>query len=122
MAAKFRDLRGIDYLGTIAICLLSNSLAPTTYVNYASALRQFCIFCDNESIRPLHATPATMIRYTTWLGQLGTIAAGSLQPYFFVVNKIFRDHPLLPIAIGELLVDSRLGPDMHMHRLTTTTA
>jgi hypothetical protein len=42
-----------------------------------------------------------MERYTTWLALLGTIAAGSLQPYFSAVNKFFRDHQRQPIAVGE---------------------
>jgi hypothetical protein len=29
-----------------------------------------------------------MVRYTAWLALLGTVAAGSLQPYFSAVNKL----------------------------------
>jgi hypothetical protein len=53
-----------------------------------------------------------MVRYTTWLALLGTVAASSLQPYFFAVNKFFRDHERQPIAVGELLADARRGLEM----------
>jgi site-specific recombinase XerD len=92
MAETFQDLLGSDKLGVTAVILLSNSLAPSTYASYHSAIRQFFIFCAEENINPLHATPATMVRYTAWLAQLGTVAASSLQPYFSAVNKLFRDH------------------------------
>jgi hypothetical protein len=75
------------------------------YVSYDSALRQF-FFCTHANIAPLHATPATIVRYTAWLALLGTVAAGSLQPYFSAVSKFFRDHQRQPIAIGELLADA----------------
>jgi hypothetical protein len=34
-----------------------------------------------------------MVSYTAWLALalLGTVAATSLQPYFFAMNKFFRD-------------------------------
>jgi hypothetical protein len=63
-----------------------------------------------------------MVRYTAWLALLGTVAAGSLQPYFSAVNKLFRDHQRQPIAVGELLADARRGLEMLQHRLTPTTS
>jgi hypothetical protein len=60
----------------------------------------------------LLATPASMVRYTAWLGLLGTMAASSLQPYYSTVNKFFRDHHRLPIAVEELLADARHGLEM----------
>jgi site-specific recombinase XerD len=87
IAETFQTLLGTDRLRVTAITMLSNSLASSTYANYDSALRQFFAFCKEENISPLQATPATMLRYTAWLGMLGTLAADSLQPYFSVVNK-----------------------------------
>jgi hypothetical protein len=58
-----------------------------------------------------------MIRYTAWLGLLGIVAAGSLQPYYSVVNKFFRDHRRPPIAVGDLLADARRGLEILQHRL-----
>jgi site-specific recombinase XerD len=80
MAETFQDLLGTDKLGVTAVALLSNSLAPSTYSSYDSALRQFFTFCTHENIAPLQATPATMVHYTAWLALLGTVAASSLQP------------------------------------------
>jgi site-specific recombinase XerD len=107
MAEKFQTFLGTDIVGVTTISLLSKSLAPSTYANYDIALRQFFAFCEEENITPLQATPATMVRYTTWLGLLGTVAASSLQPYFSAVNKYFRDHQLPPIVVGDLLADAR---------------
>jgi site-specific recombinase XerD len=100
LAETFQDLLGTDKLRVTAVALLSNSLAPSTYASYDSALIQFFILCTEENIAPLQATPATMVRYTTWLAMLGTVAASSLQPYFSAVNKFFRDHQRQPIAVG----------------------
>jgi hypothetical protein len=63
-----------------------------------------------------------MVRYTAWLALLGTVAAGSLQPYFSTVNKFFRDHQRQPIAVGELLADANRGIEMLQHRLIPTTS
>jgi hypothetical protein len=102
--------------------MLSNSLAPFTYANYDSALRQFFIFCTEENIAPLHATPATRVRYTAWLALHGRVAAGSLQPYFYAVNKLFRDHRRQPIAVGELMADARRGLEMLQKRLVPSAS
>jgi hypothetical protein len=37
-----------------------------------------------------------MVRYTAWLGLLGTVAAISMQTYFSAVNKYFRGNQLPP--------------------------
>jgi hypothetical protein len=69
---------------------------------------------------PLHTTLATLVRYTTWLGVLGTVAASSMQPYFSTVNKYFRDHQLPSIAVGDLLADARRGLEMRRQRLVSS--
>jgi hypothetical protein len=56
IAETFHDLLGTDKLGVTAVALLSNSLAPSTYASYDSALRQFFLFCTKENIAPLKAT------------------------------------------------------------------
>jgi hypothetical protein len=58
-----------------------------------------------------------MLRYTAWLGLLGTVAAGSLQPYLSAFDKFFRDHQRQPIVVGELQADARRGLEMLQHRL-----
>jgi hypothetical protein len=117
MAETYPSLLGTDTLGVTAVKLLSNRLAPSTYANYDNAIRQFFAFCTEENIAPLQATPTSMIRYTAWLGLLGTVAARSLQPYYSAVNKFFHDHQRQPIAVGELLADARRGLEMLQHRL-----
>jgi hypothetical protein len=92
MYAKFRALLGIGRLGTTAINLINSSLAPSTYANYDSTLRNVFSFCAAEGLPPLIATHATMVRYTVCLGLLGTVEASSVQPYFSAVSKYFRDH------------------------------
>lgn len=121
LAETFHNLLGSDKLGATAVALLRSSLAPSTYSSYGSALRQFFIFCTEENIAPLQATPATMVRYTAWLALLGTVAASSLQPYFSAVNKFFRDHQRQPIAVGDLLADARRGFEILQHRLIPAT-
>jgi hypothetical protein len=58
-----------------------------------------------------------MVRYTARLGLLGTVAASSMQPYLSAVNKYFRDRQLPPIAVGDLLADSRRGLEMQLQRI-----
>jgi hypothetical protein len=122
LAETFQDLLGTNKLGVTAVALLNNSLAPSTYASYDSALRQFFILCTKENIAPLQATQATMFRYTAWLALLGTVAACSLQPYFSAVNKFFRDHRRQPMDVGELLADARRGLEMLQHRLVPTAS
>jgi hypothetical protein len=62
-----------------------------------------------------------MVRYTAWLALLGTVAASSLQPYFYAVNKFFRDHQRQPIAVGDLLADARCGLEILQHHLIPAT-
>ena len=103
MTDRLRNMLGTDHIGTTALHLLRNSLAPTTYANYDSGMRQFAAFCHEENIHPLHATTQSVVRYTAWLGLQGTVAAASLQLYYSAINKFFRDHQQQPIAVGELL-------------------
>eukprot|EP00873_Tetraselmis_striata_P020949 jgi/Tetstr1/441213/TSEL_029469.t1 len=50
-----------------------------------------------------------MARYVTWLGNLGTIKASSLQPYLSAVNNFFKDHSREPMALGDLVSRVRKG-------------
>jgi hypothetical protein len=96
-----------DDLGDLVLDLLTGSLAPTTYNINGTGMRRFTVFCTEEGITPLEATEADMLRFTAWLARAGTIAANSLQPYFSVINKFFRDHLKEPVALGPLLTDAR---------------
>eukprot|EP00873_Tetraselmis_striata_P037031 jgi/Tetstr1/457295/TSEL_043900.t1 len=50
-----------------------------------------------------------MARYITWLGNLGTIKASSVQPYLSAVNNFFKDHGREPMALGDLVSRVRKG-------------
>jgi hypothetical protein len=56
MTTQLRKLLGTDEVGTAALHLLSSSLAPTTYANNDSGMRQSAAFCHEEDIHPLLAT------------------------------------------------------------------
>jgi hypothetical protein len=64
MTTNLRKLLGTDHIGTTALHMLSNSLAPTTYSNYDIGMRQFAAFCHEEDIHSLHATTHSIVRYT----------------------------------------------------------
>jgi hypothetical protein len=50
MVDTFQSLLGTDTLGVTTISLLSSSLAPSTYANYDSALRNFFALCTEENL------------------------------------------------------------------------
>eukprot|EP00873_Tetraselmis_striata_P001327 jgi/Tetstr1/421591/TSEL_012535.t1 len=83
--------------------------APTTAAFYASCMKQYFRFCEEERRPALAADPETMVRYVTWLGNLGTIKASSLQPYLSAVNNFFKDHVREPMALGDLVSRVRKG-------------
>eukprot|EP00873_Tetraselmis_striata_P020127 jgi/Tetstr1/440391/TSEL_028725.t1 len=79
--------------------LLSSSLTAQTLKSYAGRLSQFAEFChDSESISPLEATTATVVRCVAWIGERGHIGAKSLQPDLSAINTFFELHNLDPIA------------------------
>jgi hypothetical protein len=117
MTILLRKLLRIDQVGTLALHLLSNSLATTSYANYDNGMRKFAAFGHEEDIHPLHATTQSVVRYTTWLGLQGTVAAASLHQYYSAINKFFRDHQQQPIALAKLLADARRGLEMQQERL-----
>jgi hypothetical protein len=45
---------GTDHIGNTTLTLLNNSLAPTTYANYDSDMRQFVASCHEEGIQTPH--------------------------------------------------------------------
>jgi hypothetical protein len=78
MRNRFGALVGTDDLSDLMLDLLTCSLAPAIYNNYSTGMRRFTIFCDKEGITPLHAIAAAMLRFTTWLARVGTVAANNL--------------------------------------------
>eukprot|EP00873_Tetraselmis_striata_P018441 jgi/Tetstr1/438705/TSEL_027254.t1 len=72
-------------------------------------MKQHFRFCEEERRPALAADPGTMTRYVTWLGNLGTIKASSLQPYLSAVNIFFKDHGREPMALGDQVRRVRKG-------------
>eukprot|EP00873_Tetraselmis_striata_P019581 jgi/Tetstr1/439845/TSEL_028256.t1 len=90
--------------------LLSAAWAPATAASYASCMKQYFRFCEEEERPALAAAdPGIMARYVTWLGNLGTIKTSSLQPYLSAVNNFFKDHGREPMALGDLVSRVRKG-------------
>eukprot|EP00873_Tetraselmis_striata_P004983 jgi/Tetstr1/425247/TSEL_015702.t1 len=110
---------GSDELGQRTLDLLSRSLSAQTLKSYAGRLSQFAEFChDSESISPLEATNATVVRYVAWIGERGHIAAKSLQPCLSAINTFFELHNLDPIAKDSLhLTSARRGLMLRQRRL-----
>jgi hypothetical protein len=92
MATKLKTLLGTDLLWTIALGLLSSSLAPATYPNYDNTVCHFFAFCHDDTVHPLQATLPTMGHYIAWLGLQGTVATKSLQPYYSAVNMFYQEY------------------------------
>eukprot|EP00873_Tetraselmis_striata_P002459 jgi/Tetstr1/422723/TSEL_013520.t1 len=104
-----RDGRGSDTLGVQTLELLSAAWAPATPASYANCMKQYFRFCEEERRPAQAADPGTMARYVTWLGNLGTIKASSLQPYMSAVNNFLKDHGREPMAMGDLVSRVRKG-------------
>eukprot|EP00873_Tetraselmis_striata_P014414 jgi/Tetstr1/434678/TSEL_002506.t2 len=68
-----KDAFRSDELGQRTLDLLSSSLTAQTLKSYAGRLSQFAEFChDSESINPLEATTATVVRYVAWIVDVAT--------------------------------------------------
>jgi hypothetical protein len=50
-----------------------------------------------------------MARFAAYLGNLGTIKGGGLQPYLSAVNNFYKDHGREPVALGDLVARVRKG-------------
>ena len=85
------------------------ALQPKTYKNYGSALTGVIEFCRETSVDPLEVTPVEIARYIAWLGERGTMAEGSLQPYLSVINRFLGDHARPPMALGPMITSVRKG-------------
>jgi hypothetical protein len=92
--------------------------------NYSSNLGSYFKFCGELLLDPLTASPIDIARYVVWLGQRGTSAADSLQPYLLAINRLLQDHALLPVALGPLvtgvcngLKNCQENTKPHPHRL-----
>ena len=100
---------GEDEIGRIATSLFQSALTTRTRENYSSNLASFYTFCDTSLLDPLAVGPIDIARYVAWLGQRGTVAAESLQPYLSAINRLLLDHALPPVALGPLVTGARKG-------------
>jgi len=78
---------GNDDLEKAATTLFQAATTKRTDQNYSSNMRSFFEFCNVSFIEPQDATPIDIARYMAWLGERGTVAASSLQPYLSSINK-----------------------------------
>ena len=100
---------GNDELGRAATSLFQAATTEGTDKNYSSNLKSFFEFCNVSLLEPQGVTPIDIARYIVWLGQRGTVAAASLQPYLSAINKYLLDHALPPVALGPLVSGVRKG-------------
>ena len=109
MKAALSSMLGEDSLGQQALSLVAGSLAATTVGTYGSAFQRFLSFCSQVGLDPLDTCEADVVRYLAWLGQEGTVAAASLQPYLSAINRFLGDHGQEPVALGPLVARARQG-------------
>jgi len=107
--AALSSVFGEDELGRIATSLFQSSLSAGTKENYSSNLAGFFRFCEESLLDPLSVGPIDIARYIAWMGQRGTVAAGSLQPYLSAINRLLQDHARPPVAVGPLVTGVRRG-------------
>lgn len=109
MRPYMQRMLGSDALGAKTLELLTAAWAETTADTYASCIRKYFQFCDEQRIPPLSGNVATMARYVTWIGEQGTIKAKGLQPYLTAVNNFYSDHGMEPVALGQFLGKVQAG-------------
>ena len=107
--AAMNTVFGDDELGRAATILFQSATTEGTDRNYSSNLKSFFQFCACSLLEPQGVTPIDIARYIAWLGQEGTVAAASLQPYLSSINKYLLDHALPPVALGPLVSGVRKG-------------
>jgi hypothetical protein len=126
MTARLFLTLGTDNLGHAAVTLLIKSLAPATYGNYESGLRNFLLFCAKDDLHPLRAITRSIVRYTVSLWLHGMVAAEFLLSYYSSINKSFRGHqfqtspsaaifPTRAAASASYILDSPLSTPPSQH-------
>lgn len=100
---------GDDELGRRTVLLMQHALEAGTYSNYESNLRHFWDFCAEFGLSPLDVTPVLIARYVAWIGNKGTVASTSLQPYLSAINRLLQDHGREPVALGPVVTAVRRG-------------
>lgn len=109
MQTHLGRILGRDSIGTAAMTLVQSSLSQSSYATYSTGLKRFLEFCSREGTDPLTAGTGTVVRYIAYLGQQGTVAAGSLQPYLSAINRWRQDLGAPAVAMGPLVTAARKG-------------
>ena len=89
--------------------MFQSATTKGTDQNYTSNFKSFFEFYAISLLDPQKVSPVDITRYITWLGKRGTVAATSMQPYLFSINKFLQDHALPPVALGPLVSGVRKG-------------
>ena len=79
---------------------MERALGDTTREHYSRLWQDFVDYCTEEGVESLPAERATIVCYCGHLAELGTWAAGSLQPIFSAINGAHRDVGIEPPAVG----------------------
>jgi hypothetical protein len=108
-SSALQSVFGDDALGAKALALFQSALQPKTYINYGSNMTSFFTYCEENAIPYLEVTTIDIARYIAWMGERGTVAADSLQPYLSAINKFLLDHGKPPVALGAMVTGVRLG-------------
>jgi hypothetical protein len=90
-----------DVMGAQTLSLLTTTWASNSSATYGNTIKGYFAFCEDQPLVPFAGNPATMARSVTWLSNIGTIKASSLQPYPSTVNN--KDHGQDPVALVDLI-------------------
>jgi hypothetical protein len=70
---------GHGVMGAQTMSLLTKAWATSTSATHGISIQRYSEFCEEQQLVHLHdGNPATMARFVTCLGNLGTIKASSL--------------------------------------------
>ena len=97
-----KHIFGDDGLGAQALAIFQSALQPGTLKNYDSNMSEFLEFCELYAIALLAVSPVDIACYISWLGERGTVAATSMQPYPAAINNLLQDHARTSVALGPL--------------------
>jgi hypothetical protein len=100
---------GTDDIGVRALALYQSSLQPRTCRIYGLNMTGFFRFCKESAIKPLDITNADIAWYLSWMAEQEKVAADSIQPCIYAINKFLLDHGKPPVALGPLIDSVRKG-------------
>lgn len=103
-----------------AVQLLQSGVGDTTRASYDRLFGHFAAYCDRVGVSALPASTATVICYVGHLGELGTWAAGSMQPIFSAINDAHRSFELEPPARDSFFL-TRVRQGLGRLQAATTT-